>query len=392
MRIIIYSGKGGVGKTSIAACTALRTAAMGKGTLILSTDAAHSLGDSLDMTLGPEPKKVADNLWAQEIDTLHQIERSWGKVQGYLAAVLRSQNLAEIYTEELTVFPGMEELFSLIEILRHYREGKYEVIVVDCAPTGETLRMLGYPDVMRWWLERIFPIQRRVLKFVRPVAQPVLGVQLPGDDVMNAIGELYKELEQLHDVLSDASCSSVRLVVNPEKMVVSEARRSFTYLNLFGLHTDAVVVNRLLPERVRDAYFMDWKEMQEKHFTTIEESFSPLPIFKVPLFEREVVGITTLAKMAEECFGQEDPAQIFYQGLSQIIKKESGGYVLEIKLPFAAKGEISMSQKGDDLSIKVGNYRRNVCLPRTMAGREVVSASYARDVLTIKFGGEQNGH
>lgn len=390
MRIILYTGKGGVGKTSIAACTAIRCAARGYRTIILSTDAAHSLGDSLEASLGPEPLQVAENLWAQEIDTLHQIERSWGKVQGYLAAVLRSQNVAEIYTEELTVFPGMEELFSLLEILRHCREGKYDVIVVDCAPTGETLRMLGYPDVMRWWLERIFPIQRKVVKVVRPVARPVLGIQLPSDEVLNAVSDLFKELEELHDLLVDAESSSVRLVVNPEKMVINEARRSFTYLNLFGLHTDAVVVNRIFPPTVRDEYFQVWKEVQGKHYTTIEESFSPLPIFKVPLFEQEVVGTKSLVKMADSCFGDVDPAKIFYSGLSQTIKKDGEGYVLELKLPFAAKGDISLSQKVDDLYIKVGNYRRNVSLPRAIAGREVAGARYEDDILKIRFGGDKD--
>ena len=386
MRIIIYTGKGGVGKTSVAAATALGAARAGHRTLVLSTDTAHSLGDSLGLPLGPEPLKITENLWAQEIDNLYELERNWGRVRNYLAGVLRSQNVAEIYLEEVINFPGMEELFSLLRILRQYREGGYDVIVVDCAPTGETLRLLNYPQVMSWWLKRIFPVQRKVLKLVRPVAQPVLGMQLPTDDVMNAISELFIELKQLHQLLVDNQHCSVRLVMNPEKMVINESRKSYTYLNLIGLSTDAVVVNKMLPQELEDEYFTTWKVMQEKHYTDIIESFSPLPILKASLFKHEVVGLEALAEMAEAIFDRQDPAQFFYRGFAQSINLDQGQYSLNIKLPFTIKGEVNMVQKGDELSIKVGTYKHNVSLPHALTGRKVTGASLEKGMLKIRFG------
>lgn len=294
MRIIVYTGKGGVGKTSVAAATALRAAELGYRTIVLSTDAAHSLGDSFDRPIGPEPVAVAPNLWVQEVDSRRQLERNWGKIRDYLTALFRSkqvgETLSEISVEELVVFPGLEELFCLLEIKRHHEEGRYDVIIMDCAPTGETLRLLSYPDLARWWLQRIFPVQRAVLKIARPVAQPLVSVPLPTVDVLDTVASFVRELEKMHALLTDTTQSSLRLVVNAEKMVIKEACRSFTYFNLFGFPTDLVVINRLLPAEVGDDYFRGWKDLQEKYVAVIEQSFAPLPIFRAPLFEHEVVG------------------------------------------------------------------------------------------------------
>lgn len=395
VRIIVYTGKGGVGKTSVAAATALRAAELGYRTIVLSTDAAHSLGDSFDRPIGPEPVAVAPNLWAQEVDSLRQLERNWGKIRDYLAALFRSkqmnETLSEISVDELVVFPGLEELFCLLEIKRHYEEGKYDVIVMDCAPTGETLRLLSYPDLARWWLERIFPVQRAVLKVVRPVAQPLVSVPLPTVDVLDTAAAFIRELEKMHALLTDATKSSLRLVVNAEKMVIKEACRSFTYFNLFGFPTDGVVINRLLPEGVRDDYFRGWKDLQEKYVTVIEESFYPLPVFRAPLFDHEVVGLTALRQLARACFGAEDPARLFYRGFSQAIEKDGQGYLLSIRLPFVEKGAVSLAQRGDELQIQVGGLKRNVLLPRALVGRKATSAGLEDGVLKIRFGGEIHG-
>lgn len=389
MRIILYTGKGGVGKTSIAAATALKSAALGHRTLVVSTDAAHSLADSLDLELGPKPLSIGENLWAQEIDTLHEAEQSWTKIQSWLTAMMSWQNLRDVTVDELMIFPGMEELFSLLQILRHHDRGNYDVLIVDCAPTGETLRLLSYPSVFRWWMDRIFPIQKRAMKVVRPVARVVTGgLPMPSDDVMQAMEDLFREIHRMHSILTDPDKSSVRLVVNPEKMVIKEARRSFTYLNLFGFNTDAVVVNRLLPGRINDEYFSNWKEIQEKYDQAVEESFSPLPIFRVPLFDQEVVGPERLMAMAERCFGTTDPTAVLHRGSPQTITRENGEYVLTINLPFTSKGQISLSQKGEELTIRVGEAKRNYLLPRTLAARPCLGAKFVDETLRIRFGAE----
>lgn len=391
MRVILYTGKGGVGKTSLAAATAVNSAAAGKKTIVVSTDAAHSLGDSFDVELNSDPVEIRKNLWAQEISTLSSAEKSWGKVQEYLSELLISQNIKDITAEEMVIFPGLEELFSLMEILNHCQEGKYDVVIVDCAPTGETLRLLSFPDTLRWWLEKIFPVQKLLYKIARPVSKPLFGMPLPSDDAMNSIGELFGQLRDMHGVLTDQDITSVRIVVNPEKMVIREAERSFMYLNLYGFNTDAVIVNRLLPSVNLGRYFEKWGEVHHTYLQYIKDQFNPVPVFTVPLFEEEVVGFTALEKMAGECFKSEPGDKTFFCGLSQKISQNDDGYLMELMLPFAQKGEVSLSQKGDELTVKVGDYKRNIFLPRKILGREAVGAKLDESVLKIKFGGGING-
>ncbi|MCL6581430.1 MAG: ArsA family ATPase, partial [Firmicutes bacterium] len=367
MRVIVYTGKGGVGKTSVAAATGLLAARRGYRTIVVSTDAAHSLGDSYQTKLGPEPVPLEANLWAQEIDALHEMERNWGKIQDYLGRLLSLQNLDRITIEELTVFPGTEELFSLLEIARHVRAGRYDVIVVDCAPTGETLRLLSYPDILRWWMDRVFPVQRRAMKVLRPVAQPLVSMPLPGDDVFEATEALFNEVDLVHRILADTSMSSVRLVLNPESMVISEARRSFTYLNLFGFRTDAVVVNRVVPDEVTDEYFAVWKAAQERHLETIEECFGPLPILKAPLYDREVLGVAMLEKLGRDLFGDRDPTEVFFDRWPQTVTREDGLATLTVLLPFVGKGDIHVTRVGSELVVHVGDRRRAILLPRSLA-------------------------
>jgi len=391
LRVIIYTGKGGVGKTSVAAATAVRTAELGHRTMVLSTDAAHSLGDSLQTRLGPEPVKVAENLWAQEIDALHEMERNWGKVQDYLNRLLSLQDLDQVTIEELTVFPGTEELFSLLEICTHVRGGRYDIIIVDCAPTGETLRLLSYPDVLRWWMDRIFPMQRRAMGLIRPVAQPFVSVPLPGDDVFDATEALFNEVDYVHRILTDTRTSSVRLVLTPEGMVISEAKRSFTYLNLFGFRTDAVVVNRLIPDEVTDDYFARWKKMQQEHMTRVEEAFSPVPILTVPFYGEEVLGTGRLARMARDTFGERDPAEIFFDRWPQTVTREGPETVLTVLLPFVGKGDLDVTKVGSELLIDVAGKRRAIVLPRSLSGRELVRARFSGDLLKISFVEEDEG-
>ncbi len=390
MRILVYTGKGGVGKTSVAAATALRCAELGYRTVVLSTDLAHSLADSLDTVLGPEPGLVAPNLWAQETDIYNNLQTHWGVVQEWLNAILRwSGEVDSVVADELTVLPGMDELANLLWINRHRESGRFDVIVVDAAPTGETLRLLSFPDVMRWWMQRIFPIQRRAMGIARPLIGTFIDMPLPTDKVYESVERLFAQLDALHAMLVDASLTSVRLVLNPEKMVVSEAQRTSTYFHLFGYPMDLVVANRVLPQAVADPYFAHWKETQTRYLKRVEEGFSPVPIKLVPLFDDEVVGLDALRRMAGALYGEDDPARIYYSGRSQLLEGlPDGSFRLTIPLPFATRGEITLRQTGDELFVHVGAHRRHVILPRAVVGLTATRAKLDEDneVLTIDFG------
>ncbi|WP_010681263.1 ArsA family ATPase [Acetivibrio cellulolyticus] len=390
MRIILYTGKGGVGKTSIAAATALKCAIEGSKTLVVSTDPAHSLGDSLDIKLSPEPQEIQENLWAQEIDSIHEVEKGWGKVQEYLTTLFTSKTVKDITTEELTVFPGIEDLLSLLRILKYYKEKSYDVIIIDCAPTGETLALLSFPEMLRWWMDKLFPIKKTVMKIARPIAQPLMGIPLPSDNVMDEIENIYNQLDEMKHILSDREITSIRVVVNPEKMVIKEAQRSFTYLNIYNFNVDAIVVNRVIPDSVTDDYFKVWKDIQKKYKQMIIESFSPVPIFYAPMFEREVVGIDILNRLGDEVFGSNNPSRIYYNTRTQNISKEGNEYTLTIYMPFADKKDLSLNQKSDELIIKVGNIKRTITLPRTLLNYTVKGARFEDEALKIKFGGESN--
>jgi len=391
MRIILCTGKGGTGKTSIAAATALKSARQGLKTLVVSTDAAHSLGDSLDIKLQAEPIEIEKNFWAQEIDSIHEVEKGWGQVQKYFTALFTAKTVKDITTEELTVFPGMEELLSLLRILGYYKEKTFDVIIIDCAPTGETLALLSYPEMLRWWMDKLFPLKRKALKFVAPIIEPMFGIPMPTDGVMGEIENIYNQLDEMRQLLSDKTITSIRIVVNPEKMVIKEAQRSFTYLNIYDFNVDAIIVNRVLPESVTDDYFKGWKDIQKKYKEMILESFSPLPIYYAPLFEQEIVGLKMLERMGEEIFKAEDPAAIKYQSRTQAIKKDAEGYVFSIYMPFTDKKELSLNQKSDELIIRTANLKRSITLPRTLLNLEIKGAKFEEDTLNIRFGGRENG-
>jgi arsenite-transporting ATPase len=391
MRIIIYTGKGGVGKTSVAAATAVKSAQRGLKTLVVSTDPAHSLGDSFDIKLSNEPVEISENIWAQEIDTIHEVEEGWGKIQKYLTELFMAKAVKDITTEELTVFPGMEDLLSLLRILKYYKEGIFDVIIVDCAPTGETLALLSFPEMLRWWMEKLFPLKKKAVRIVGPVVGPILGIPMPSGQVLDEIDNMYYQLDEMKKIFSDRDTTSIRIVVNAEKMVIKEAQRSFTYLNIYDFNIDAVIVNRVIPENVTDDYFKVWKDIQRKYKTDIIESFSPIPVYYAPLFETEVVGMTMLGRMAEEVFKDEDPVAIKYNGRAQKVDKDGEDYILAIPMPFVDKKDLSLNRKGDQLIVKAGSIKRNITLPRTLLGFSITKATFEDEMLKIRFGGESNG-
>lgn len=384
-RIILYTGKGGVGKTSVSAATAARCATLGYRTIVLSTDAAHSLGDSFDMTLGATPTPIAPNLWAQEVDVLHQMDEYWGTVQEYLSGLLVWRGADGLVAQEASVLPGMEELASLLQITHLHDCGDYDVIIVDCAPTGETLKFLSFPEAARWYLSQIFPVQRKVAQIAGPLIRAMTDIPTPDDRVFDSIRELLVQLDRMHELLADSERSSVRIVLNPEKMVVKEAQRSFTYLNLYGFPTDAIISNRILPAFIHDAYLQGWKDMQEKYGQLVEQAFSPLPILKVPLFDQEMVGLPMLNRMADAIYGDSDPTHVLYHGQPQTIVPSNGGYDLRLRLPLVKQSEVDLARFGDELVIDIGNFRRNLILPRTLAGLDVSKASFSGDTLVVHF-------
>ena len=397
MRILLYTGKGGVGKTSISAATALRCAELGYRTAVLSTDPAHSLGDSFDRRIGNQLTELAPNLWGQEIDLLNQMDQYWGTVQSYLNALFAWQGMDSLVAEETAVLPGMEELASLMQITALADSGDYDVIIIDAAPTGSTLQLLSLPDVARWYIEKIFPFQRRAVQMARPVMRRMTDMPLPDDDIFESIEELVVILARMSQLLSDGSVSSVRIVLNPEKMVVKEAQRAYTYLNLYGYTVDAVVCNRVFPRDLTDSYFDIWKSAQAQNLELVHECFQPLPIFEVPLFDQEVTGIAMLRRMSETVFGpattqngEGDPTRQFYLGKSQEIFRRNGQYVLSLPLPLADRSEVHLHRSVfDELIVRIGNWKRNVALPTGLAKLDIASAKYEDDRLNISFQAER---
>jgi arsenite-transporting ATPase len=392
MRILLYTGKGGVGKTSVSAATALRCAELGYRTVVISTDSAHSLADSFDRPLGPEPTSIADNLWGQELDVLYQMERYWGTVQDYLASVLSWQGLQGIIAEETSVLPGMEELASLLQVIHLHDTGDYDVIIIDAAPTGATLQLLTIPEIGRWYIQKIFPLQRRAAAVSSPLIRAITDMPIPDDRVFQAIQDLHTQLDRMQGLLSDRQLSSARLVLNPEKMVIKETQRTYTYLTLYGYSTDAIVCNRMFPPQAAGTYFDEWREIQAGYLETVEQSFAPLPIMNVPFFAREVVGADMLREMAAALFGERDPTEVLYVGEEQRVVKLDDGYQLTIPLPFVSGEEIELTRSShDELIVHIGNRKHLLSLPRSLAALHVESAKQQEGTLRVTFrSGEQS--
>ncbi len=398
MRIILYTGKGGVGKTSMSAATALRCAELGYRTVVLSTDPAHSLGDSFETRIGNQLIPLAPNLWGQEIDLLTQMDQYWGQVQGYLNALFSWQGMDGLVAEETAVLPGMEELASLMQITALADSGEYDVIVIDAAPTGSTLQLLSFPEMARWYLEKIFPFQRKTVQLARPLVKHFSDIPIPDESVFDSIEELVVYLGRTSELLSDSTVSSMRVVLNPEKMVVKEAQRAYTYLNLYGYAVDAVICNRVFPQQLADSYFDTWKHAQAENMQLVEECFYPLPILKVPFFDQEVSGKTMLYRMAAEVFGTEpvrggagDPTVQFYAGKPQDIFKKENHYVLSLPLPLVARDEVNLHRSVfDELVVRIGNWKRNIALPLGLSKLDIDGARYEEDRLNIYFKIEKN--
>lgn len=386
MRVLLITGKGGVGKTTVSAATALRSADLGYRTLVMSTDPAHSLSDAFDVPLGDEPTPVTDLLSGQQIDAQRRLESHWGTVRDYLAELFDWGGADGIAAEELVVFPGMDELFALAEVQDHVASGAYDVIVVDCAPTAETLRLLSLPDALGWYMEKLFPLERRVAKVVRPVLSRVMSMPIPGDDVFKAGEGFYARIEGVRRVLVDPEITSARLVMNLEKMVVAEARRTYTYLGLFGYAVDAAIVNRIIPEAVTDPYFKRWQELQAEHLETVEEAFADLALLRLRLFDEEMVGVDKLRLLAEELYAGLDPTNRLATNTPFRVFEEDGQVVLALFLPFAEKGEIDVMRHSDEIYITVGPYRRSLVLPDSLRRREVVGAKLVERELWVRFG------
>ncbi|HEX6459675.1 MAG TPA: ArsA family ATPase [Thermoleophilaceae bacterium] len=383
-RTILYTGKGGVGKTSVAAATARRCAAAGMRTIVLSTDPAHSLSDSLDTELGPEPTPCGKNLFGQEVQAQREMERHWEAVQEWLGELLAQRGVDRISAEELTVPPGMDELFSLLQIKRHHETEEYDAIIVDCAPTGETLRLLSFPDVASWWLEKVFPWEKRVVAAARPFARTFLDVSLPSEAVFDDVQRLVHNLVAMNGILRDRTATSLRLVMNPDRMVIREAMRTFTYLNLYGYLTDAVVVNRLFPADV-DGYFAAWREVQQEHMELVGSAFSPVPILEAPFFDQEVIGPDMLDRLGDELFDSREAGALLYEELSRELVTDNGTAMLRLPIPFAEKADIDLKKIGLEVIVRVGGQKRTIILPPAMAAYRPRAARFEGGALEVHF-------
>ncbi len=393
MRIVLFAGKGGVGKTSIAAASGVACAKKGLKTLIMSLDAAHSLVDSfdLDKTLMDKnkgkPIRVAKNLYIQEVDAQEEIEKNWGEVHKYISNLLNISGIDEVLAEELAILPGMEEVSSLLYINRYVTQKSYDVILLDCAPTGESIRFISIPTSLEWYMEKLFDIERRIVKVARPITKKLYKVPLPEDAYFDTIQKLFDRLKGIDGILSDPDITSVRLVTNPEKIILKETQRAYMYFSLYKMCVDAVIINRILPEAVVDGFFARWKGTQDRYIKKTEQLFSPIPILKVPMLSDQVVGMRDLAKLAKQIYGSLNPEQILYAESPYSFRKVKNDYFLDIKIPFLTKKEVELSKRNEELIVRMGGFKRHVLLPRNIANRKPSGAKIERNKIVIKFGG-----
>ncbi|MCY3935399.1 MAG: TRC40/GET3/ArsA family transport-energizing ATPase [Chloroflexi bacterium] len=388
MRILVHSGKGGVGKTSISAATALRCAEYGLRTLVMSTDTAHSLADSLGKELGPTPIQLQKNLWGQEVDARYSIEKHWGELQKQMVDFFRQQGMHELRAEEITILPGLDEIAHLLWLQEHRERGEVEVLIVDAAPTAETLRLLSMPDVTQWWFERLLQLAQGAQRWLQPISRMLSWQRLPEihDRAIEQAHQFFHTLERVRALLSDPEQSSVRLVINAESMIIKETQRMHTYLCLYGYPTDAIICNRLLPPQVNDPFFRGWREAQGKNLALAQEVFGDIPILKAPMFGAEVSGLPALRQLAAELYGDEDPSRI-HQNHPPLrwLTDADGSTTLVLSLPFASYEELDLLHKKDDLTVRVGKIRRNIALPYALWQQEIASAKFQDSALRIRF-------
>ncbi|NWF79649.1 MAG: ArsA family ATPase [Chloroflexi bacterium] len=391
MRTLIFTGKGGVGKTSVAAATALRAADMGLRTLVMSTDPAHSLADSLDLEgpLGPEPVRITPTLDALEVSIYHDIESNWGIVREHFSQLMAEQGVEGILADEMSILPGMEEAFPLIRIKKHKDAGDYDLLVVDCAPTGETLRLLSAPESFKWAIGMLRGAEKFLIKpLLRPMSKitPGLNKMVAPTEVYEAVDDLFRQMEGVTETLANPLETSIRLVMNPEKMVIKESQRALTYLSMYGMTVDTVVVNKILPVDQDSGYLNHWKEIQQRYLQDVQNSFTPLPIRHVPYYAEEVVGLEKLRTMGRDIYADSDPTAVLYQEAPMdIAKLGDGSYRVKLKLPFADVNQLDLFQNGDELVIQIGDFRRIMTLPTSLAGQEAGQAEMDGDWLIVPF-------
>jgi arsenite-transporting ATPase len=393
MRILLFSGKGGVGKTSLAAATGLQLSRLGYRTLVMSVDPAHSLADSFDLESNlfhgrtGDPHQIDEHLAIHEVNIQKEIKRHWREISAYVTSVLRTTGIRDVEAEELAILPGMEELSAMMYVNQFRREQSYDVIVLDCAPTAESMRFVSMPTTLEWYMKHIFPFQRGLLRAVRPLANRVSPVELPPDNYFANIQDLFSRLEGISDLLEDPKVTSIRLVTNPEKMVLRETQRAFVYFSLHGLTVDEIIVNRVLPQEVTDTFFQEWRTSQAKLLAEIEAYFAPVRVKRVPLFTHEVLGRERLEEVRHALYGdKDDPAAISRtEAPYTFFKRDVGHYEVRLNLPFATKGEVGLFKKGDELVVEVGTLRRHIGLPSSMAGLSPSRAILQNKVLTVEM-------
>lgn len=385
MRIILYTGKGGVGKTSVAAATAVKLAKDGKKVLIMSTDQAHSLSDSFGVKLANTPVKISDKLWGLEIDAILEGERAWGNMKNYMKELLTARAEGGIEAEELLVFPGLEELFSLFKITDIYEQNQYDVLIVDCAPTGETMSLLKFPEMFGNMIKTVLPMKKKAVKVAGPMVEKVMKIPMPEDNVFDDVEQLNEKLYQLQAIMTNKEILSIRIVTTPERIVIKEAKRNFTYLHLYNYNIDAVIVNKVYPPKALDGYFSKWINLQEEGLKEIRESFSEVPVFTLMLLDKELATESILLEAAEQIFGETDPAAVLFKDTIFEVKKEEDGYAFILNIPFAEKSDLDMGQKGSELMIQIKNEKRCFTLPDVLRNKTVQSARYEAGKLLIKF-------
>jgi len=385
MRIILYTGKGGVGKTSIAAATACKIAGDGKRVLVVSTDQAHSLRDSFDMKLSNDPSEICNNLYAMEIDSFVENEKVWGNMKGYIEKLMVLKAEKSIENEELLVFPGFEELISLIKIKDIYDEGNYDVLIVDCAPTGETMSLLKFPDLIKWWMEKLFPIKRKGAKLAKPIIEATMKIPIPSDETFDDIEKLYLKIDELHKLMLNKDIVSIRIVTTPEKIVLKEAKRSFSYLHLFDYNVDAIIINKIFSTASLNGYFEKWADIQKESIDDICDSFKGIPVFKLELLSDELRKYEKLNEVGNKIYGVVSPEKVLFQDKIFTVEKEADGYNFGINMPFVDKNELKLSQKGEEITISIKNERRCFVLPAKLHAKEITSAKYDEGKLNIHF-------
>lgn len=392
MRILLFSGKGGVGKTSLAAATGVRLSQLGYRTLVMSVDPAHSLGDSFDIGgdlfhgRTADPLAIDDRLAIQEVNIQTEIKRHWGEIAAYIIGLLRTTGIGDVQAQELAILPGMEELSALMYVNEYRREDKYDVVVLDCAPTAESIRFISMPTTLDWYMKHIFSVQRNVLKAVRPIANRIAPMDLPPDSYFGNVQSLFGRIQGVEQALQDPEVTSVRLVTNPEQMVLRETQRAFVYFSLHGLTVDCVVANRVLPDTIADSFFADWRQSQAKTIREMEEYFAPIPVKRVPLLGREVLNVQRLREVAETLYPDgDDPAKPLTTERPYTFAQNDGKYEVRLHLPFATKGEISLFKKGDELVVEIGSLRRHIGLPTSMSALLPSRARLDNKVLTVEM-------